>query len=68
MYKSLIEVERKRLASTTGSNDAPLSHNEVPRGYFVRNRNLAALSPATFASADGKFLIKLLAEWNVISI
>lgn len=53
MYKSLIEVEKKR-QSTSGSTDAPLLGNDVPRGYFVKNRNLAALSTAGFATTEGK--------------
>ncbi|KAK6619904.1 hypothetical protein RUM43_012033 [Polyplax serrata] len=51
MYKSLIEVEKKR-QSTSGSTDAPLLGNDVPRGYFVKNRNLAALSTAGFATTE----------------
>lgn len=57
MYKSLIEVERKRQASLAAAgNDGSILKNDVPRGTFIRNRNIAAFAASGFASPDGKIV------------
>ena len=58
MYKSLIEVEKKRQASMPASTkEVSLYQNDLPRGTLINNRKLLALSPASsFASANGNFI------------
>lgn len=51
MYKSLIDVERKRLAGPSDVSSAP---NDLrPRGSIIPHRNIAAAA-AVIGSPDGK--------------